>query len=293
MEDVTRSVSSLGLFSDNEDIDEVATSDIKYFLLPALLGSLSLRQLSESRADVVRVAEVYFGDFLSRLKDYGMTDFEIPPKRDEGAGGSHGLPDLRQMTHNRNDKIKKYRLLKELDSRIADLRRSLEEGSSNVDDEITREYHLTLIRRHVQQALDDLAAIKMEMPLLEKMMQTEGGNGDAELKRPKKSNMKPIIITRDEAQKRIFGLGYPSVPTMTVDEFYEQKVKEGTFTIPDMSLQAEAVGDFDRISRKERDEIDREAEIDADDPAALRRDREWDDWKDDHRRGWGNRKNKG
>ena len=33
-------------------------------------------------------------------------------------------------------------------------------------------------------------------------------------------------------QKSVFGAGYPSIPTVTIEEFYEQKVKEGTFQIP-------------------------------------------------------------
>ena len=33
-------------------------------------------------------------------------------------------------------------------------------------------------------------------------------------------------------QKEVFGLGYPSIPTYTLDEFYEQKVKDGTFQVP-------------------------------------------------------------
>ena len=33
-------------------------------------------------------------------------------------------------------------------------------------------------------------------------------------------------------QKKVFGAGYPSLPTMTVEEFYNEKIKDGTFQIP-------------------------------------------------------------
>jgi immunoglobulin-binding protein 1 len=33
-------------------------------------------------------------------------------------------------------------------------------------------------------------------------------------------------------QKAVFGAGYPSIPTLTIEEFYEQKVKDGTFHPP-------------------------------------------------------------
>ena len=43
---------------------------------------------------------------------------------------------------------------------------------------------------------------------------------------------RPFIITKDQLQKKVIGAGYPSLPTLTVEEFYEQKVKDGTFQIP-------------------------------------------------------------
>jgi len=44
--------------------------------------------------------------------------------------------------------------------------------------------------------------------------------------------MRSFIITKNDLQKAVFGLGYPSIPTVTVDEFYKQRVKEGTFPSP-------------------------------------------------------------
>jgi hypothetical protein len=29
-------------------------------------------------------------------------------------------------------------------------------------------------------------------------------------------------------QKQIYGLGYPGIPTMTIEEFFDKKVEEGT-----------------------------------------------------------------
>ena len=43
---------------------------------------------------------------------------------------------------------------------------------------------------------------------------------------------RPFIITKDMIQKKVFGAGYPSLPTLTIEEFYEQKVQDGTFQIP-------------------------------------------------------------
>ena len=40
--------------------------------------------------------------------------------------------------------------------------------------------------------------------------------------------LRPFIITKDNLQKTVYGLGYPSIPTMTIEEFFDKKVEEGT-----------------------------------------------------------------
>lgn len=83
-EDATKLVSIVDMFSDNETFEEVATENIKYFLLPALLGKLATKICgSDDRLHLVKVTEIYFVDFLKRLKIYGLTDVEIPKINDE------------------------------------------------------------------------------------------------------------------------------------------------------------------------------------------------------------------
>lgn len=40
--------------------------------------------------------------------------------------------------------------------------------------------------------------------------------------------LQAVLITRDEIQKQVYGYGYPSLPTMTVKELYEQRTRDGT-----------------------------------------------------------------
>lgn len=78
-EDATRLVSIVDMFSSNESFEEVATENVKYFLLPALLGTLTTKICgNDDRMHIVKVAEIYFIDFLKRVKAYGLTDVEIP-----------------------------------------------------------------------------------------------------------------------------------------------------------------------------------------------------------------------
>lgn len=53
-------VSQIDMFSINEVVDELATDVLQYLLLPYFLGKLMLKRNEPSRADVLRVAEIYF-----------------------------------------------------------------------------------------------------------------------------------------------------------------------------------------------------------------------------------------
>lgn len=82
-EKVTKLVSLADIFSRNEGIEEVATNNIQYFLLPALLGSLTLRLTSGERKDIVEVAEIYFKDFLKRCNEYGLSNYQFRDKEEK------------------------------------------------------------------------------------------------------------------------------------------------------------------------------------------------------------------
>ena len=43
---------------------------------------------------------------------------------------------------------------------------------------------------------------------------------------------RPFIVTKDKLQKAIFGAGYPSVPVMSIDEFYDESVAAGDLPPP-------------------------------------------------------------
>jgi immunoglobulin-binding protein 1 len=43
--------------------------------------------------------------------------------------------------------------------------------------------------------------------------------------------LKPLVITRDLLQSKVFGAGYPS-STMTIDEFYESLAQRGLAPTP-------------------------------------------------------------
>ena len=244
LEDATRLINEMSMFSSNESINEVATSNLKYLLLPALLGSLTLNSTKNDRKEILNLAEIYFNDYIQRLNDYQVCDIEIKHSNDNengessskksssSRGQSHPMS-LEQAAQQRNDKIARYRQGKEFDERLKEMKQQIQLSKGNIDDELLREYYLTLLKRWINKAQDELKSIEMEKPIVEQMaiMKALGQGGSQAPKSPERTKLKPIIIVRNEMQKKVYGLGYPSVPTVSIDEFVSQKIEEGSLSV--------------------------------------------------------------
>lgn len=70
---------------------------------------------------------------------------------------------------------------------------------------------------------------------------------------------------------------------MSIDEYLQKEAERGNI-LSGGGPSSGQIGD-----KKEKDD----EEEDADDDEALRKKREWDEFKDDNPKGWGNRGNKG
>ena len=229
LEDSTRLVSSLGIFSKNEIVDEVATSNLKMFLLPVQLGDLNLKLNSEDRMSVLNVAEVYFKDFLQRCKEYSVASDTYIPDSDEVKEEIPNHPGpigFEEMARQREAKLRKFRETKDVESRLIELKKALDNPSS--DESTARDYYLLLIKKFIISSIEELNSISQEKPIVEHLakMKKDGANTKIPPRQVHKP-LKPIIITRDAVQKAVYGLGYPSIPAMTVDELVDQRMKDG------------------------------------------------------------------
>lgn len=282
-----------GIFSSNEDYEELATVDLQYFLLPALLGSLHLKLTSGDRNNIVEVCEVYFTDFMKRCVDYGLCNYDFkkqkPPIDEENKTPLSEMEELTVMARRRAEKIKRYNEQQEAKRLLNDLETNLKKD--HVDDHLKREYFTKLIQFYCNEAINELDSLEYEKVLLKHMATLKKGEQPKPLKRPPVP-LKPIIITKDAAQKAVFGAGYPALPSMTVQEFYDKRIKDGIFPDPcklkinSMSLQDAALTD----PTQQPEELTED--IDTDDYHILEAIRQRDEYKDTHRRGWGNRMNR-
>ncbi|XP_041652939.1 immunoglobulin-binding protein 1 [Cheilinus undulatus] len=291
-----RRVEQLQVFSRNEELEEVSTADLKYLLLPALLGALTLKLTSrEQRLNTVRTARSHFMDYLSRCTDYHVTTFTMPRRRESTDEESErelptsrptpGSTDLVAMAAQRQAKIERFRQKKDLEARLSEVRRTVKSGQA--DDEVSREFYLLQVKRWISVSLDEIESIDQEEDILKNFDQMKHNTAP---KQPPRAPMKPFILTKDAMQARVFGAGYPSLPTMTVDDWYEQHRKRGA--LPDQGIPRRVAVEEDCDSA-EREEEEKERKAENEDEEALRKARDWDDWKDNHRRGYGNRQNMG
>lgn len=108
-ENCTRMVSIASIFSNNEDLNELPPNDVKFLLLPALLGMLQLKVCGLERKELIDNAEIYFKDFLRRCFEYGLT------RTNEGEPDKPTTPNdqqteaqyLEKAVNTRADKIKR------------------------------------------------------------------------------------------------------------------------------------------------------------------------------------------
>merc|ERR1711981_1503329 len=109
-------------------------------------------------------------------------------------------------------------------------------------------------------------------------MRESGGtlSVNSEKEKPKRP-LKPIIITRDAIQKEIFGMGYKNLPVFSIEEFYEQRVRDGWFPSSNSNQQNSLMNralDSDAAHKSEEaEEIKNEALEENDDPEELARKR--------------------
>lgn len=310
LESATRLVNEIGLFSDNEEIDEVSTCHLKFLLLPALLGSLAQKRTTVDRSEVLQLSEVYFRDFLTRCRQYGITSYELPEAKEDdspddkaNSGPKKSETDsLLDACRKRKEKIARFTQQKAMEERQRQLKDLI--ANPTADDELQREYYTVLLKWWVNNSIEELRSIEEEKPILQYMadMKAQGKpTHDPSKQQQQKKPLRPIIITRNELQKKVYGVGYPGIPSMTVDEFYAKRYPEhaagqsggGGAAVKPWSLQDWAADPEEAARELEEEEAQKEALVEADDRGALEYKRAMDDWKDENRKGSGNRKNMG
>lgn len=261
LERISVIVSALHLFSNNEDLSDLSTETVKFMLVPAYLGQCHQQHYDfPNRKTHILAAKAYYKDFLDLCTLYGINK-----------DSSLNLNRLDNPVNNssREEKMQKYRDIKKLEDKIKELERRV-----NVEEEVQREIYLSHVSLWIMRSKQEVYNINSEVQMLDHMEKIRGGLiVQKPIVRPKLMN--PFILVKDELMRAVYGAGYPSLPTKTLDQFYDEELKkivEAKNNQPEPEIEPE----------------DPDAETEEGRAAKLR----WDEYKDTHKSGWGNRHNR-
>ncbi|CAF1103944.1 unnamed protein product [Adineta ricciae] len=301
LESLEKRLASLELFSDNEHIDEVSTTNLRYLLLNAFLAWLFQTKRSKPSQRLVNVQHAcdYYAKFLTMTKNYELHKYSIPkaPSNDDCEKTepmSSRDVDMMKMAQDRASKIQGHLKRREEEESM----RAFEEAMKHdaTDEEAKRSFYLSKIRWWINTAMDDLVYLHDELRVLLQRQSIEPNTDEERHRRPgpppSSRPFKPLVITRDMLQSKVFGTGYPSASTMTIDEFYESLARRGLAPTPEQAKEMAAGPKFPTASEMEKEEIARENLTEKDDSDMIKYLRSKDDFKDEHHRGEGNRHNR-
>lgn len=288
-------VSRLRLFSPNEELEDISTGDLKFLLVPFLLAEVTAATRDmEERLQALKQALIFWRAFVhdcERLKIVHRDDL-VAIERD---------PEARlDAATKRTEKIERHKRSKELDAKAAYLfeqkRKAVGDeyqwgAGGNFDEEMERDLVLALLGRAVAACAENISSAYQELPLLE-MMMARGGPSAKPPKREPPAEKPWVVKIQDKHE---------------LTRMYHEMVFQCPFAQPTMSLAEAADIEMEQMrSQEERksiterrqryDDDDRwyggdryGSKEDYDDDKAAYKARDWDDWKDEHPRGSGNK----
>ena len=314
-------VDSLGIFSPNEDKDDLATTDVKLLLIPhyhaELLASLHEHHpnssqdstLIKKRLKTLLASRNLHQAFLQRVVQYGavssdesrrlvalVLDLVDSNERMDAAT-------LRQL------KIDKFKLEKKAAvqlERLSSLQRHNNDNddddsnNTNGDEDLEREAAFLRIEAVALKSIDSLHSLQQEVVVLRhasNLSLEERQQVRDRTKTPQQDLLSELRTAADNLCIGTSGSGSGSGGTaMSQREELRQAVFRPSHVLPSMTV--EEWGDIEvaqamERQRKEKEEAERRKKKEGDNNDAdddVYRQRAMDDWKDDNPRGWGNSK---
>lgn len=299
-------IDSLGLFSPNEDLDDVAGADIKYLLVPYYHADLvqrlpltSLRrrqslQFLNERLGALHEAQKLYELFIHKAEQYSLST----PSPEEVCAGSlkNDTEDRKKNSQqSREAKIRRFKLRKSLQIQLDAMSMS---GYLSADPEQRatqdREYYELKIRLAALDSYEKLYVLKQEIEILsyavdhyydenekkEKKVTEEEDSMDSlgDQLGQAADMLRTSFNQRQRLENQVLRPSH-ILPTITVEEF-------GTMELRAMERQSR------RNSQREVERQEALASLSNEekDSMELARQRSWDDWKDVNPRGWGNSK---
>ncbi|RYC56454.1 hypothetical protein CHU98_g9757 [Xylaria longipes] len=317
-EECVQIIDKISLFSRNESLEDIATSDLPYLLVLYRIAELFQKVSSSSpleRKRIVESARDAYERFLHLLDSYSILsplDSTLFAEYNEDPTGFSTIS-TKDPNARRNAKIANFKAEKQLKQKLEYMRSSpryLEDGG---DEEAVRELYLANTALSIHMTFQSLEGINREVEVLaqapvplipqfttveqderrrkesmsnddysEKLdapLQTRAGfRGPLLSKEGKPLRPFTLVGNRQELQRGVFRPGH-NLPTMSIDEYLEEEKRRGGI----IEGGGEASG---RQPEPDEDNMEKADE-------ETMKAREWDEFKEANPRGSGNTLNRG
>ncbi|KAG9259243.1 TAP42-like protein [Emericellopsis atlantica] len=300
-------LAAASVFSVNETLDDVATSELPYMLTAYHMAELMERAPGHNkpseRVQHLKKTKRIYDLFLNLVESYGLVE---PPynklldryrEEDDEFGV---VPRGMDMSAKRNTKIAAFKAEKQLKTKLEALRKN-PRYLQNGDEEVIREVYLTNVAYRLHKTFHALDSINREIDMLkavpdqpeQRLKEIEERDDDTRLDGPMRMKpgtggpllskagkpLQPFTLlganARGERTKGVFRSGH-NLPTMTIDEYLEEERRQGN--IIEGGEEPKKVIDEDDYEAMERE---------------MYKARDWDEFKDNNPKGSGNTMNMG
>ncbi|XP_061953989.1 PP2A regulatory subunit TAP46-like [Populus nigra] len=359
LENCEEMISKLGLFSSNETIEDISTTNLKYILVPFYLAELTENIAQDDRIQILKASQAKLKEFLSFCEVMELVPEEELQTFSQGTSNTFADRRALKIARYRRqiaaeaklEKIKEQKERRFHSTKAAAVSTLVEAGEEDLlddDGEEEREAWIITISLAICKAIDLLEMLKKEEEMLSAVKERQLKGGDKAFsqmildERAKKAE----DWHRDAAVKARYTQPSPPITCATfaqdvlegrakVSEAHDHKHLPVTFgpasivggslsnerermtaqvfqpghRLPTMSIEEAGLKEMEIMNKWQERNVkfmeeansawykdnqklkpSEEEEDEDDDDAAVQKARAFDDWKDDHPRGAGNKK---
>ena len=314
------------LFSPNEPLDDISSTNLQYLQIPFHLAELTLLATSNTadpldhRKSQLHESRQQFTNFLKRLDNYGVLTRDDSKTLDRYLENpdTFSTASTSDAAQRRESKIAKFREEKALKQKLEHLREN--PTALQNEDSALRSLHLTDLKLSAHRTFDALESIAMELQMLnmrpavptpqeERQIQQNGHASDARSQSHRAGDayserLDPSLsslLANGGAGPILDGKGKPMRPFTLLDS--RQRLQAGVFR-PDHSLPTMTIDEYLDEEKRRGGMIDGggaqsavkevvdEDDLEKADEETLKA-RRWDEFVEENPRGAGNRMNMG
>eukprot|EP01025_Chloroclados_australasicus_P058481 TRINITY_DN7347_c0_g1_i1.p1 TRINITY_DN7347_c0_g1~~TRINITY_DN7347_c0_g1_i1.p1 ORF type:complete len:373 (+),score=21.83 TRINITY_DN7347_c0_g1_i1:117-1121(+) len=275
-------------FSQNDTLEDVTTASLPYCLLSFYIAEIlksTVETDPQQRSLHLQQAVGYFQHFLDGIGQLQLLGKVADKLYDRETGVQ--LP--KSLSEKRNIKVQAFKRRREISEQLEssgfnETEWILEGGSEqSIDEEHRRSCWLLKIEHCVLDSIDNISCIERELQMLDIAKDRVADASGSALQQSQSQSVSSSIqqitpavdgTTRQSIQQQVFQ-PFHILPSMTPEQYAEIEI---------MKMREREVSERQFSTQQ----LLKHSSIEEQEEAELQKARQWDDFKDDNPRGWGN-----